>query len=87
LERTFASNRSGTEGAANDNASSISTRNNGCLDAIAIAFGLVLFWRRFRTLGDQPNDATETVPELPRDALRGIVGHAPQAPSIPTIAR
>jgi hypothetical protein len=52
-----------------------------------LLLGWFLLWRRFRTLGDQPNDATETVPELPRDALRGIVGHAPQAPSIPTIAR
>jgi hypothetical protein len=50
-----------------------------------LLLGWFLLWRRFRTLEDQPNDATETVPELPRDALRGIVGHAPQAQSTQTI--
>jgi hypothetical protein len=50
-----------------------------------LLLGWFLLWRRFRTLEDQPNDATETVPELPRDALRGIVGHAPQAQAPQTI--
>jgi hypothetical protein len=45
-KRTFASNGSGTEDAPNDNASSISSWNNGRLDAIASPFGLVIAFRR-----------------------------------------
>jgi hypothetical protein len=50
-----------------------------------LLLGWFLLWRRFRNLGDQPNDATETIQELPRDALRGIVGHVSQAQSTQTI--
>jgi hypothetical protein len=43
---------------ASSNASSISARNNGCLDAIAIAFGLVLLWPS-SLLEDRQNGVTD----------------------------